>query len=943
MIGDIVAVRIAPEGWYAEFEIEGFAIGAVYDFGLAENTTPTELTPYFIVVSEGFDSAGQPVTVTRQIYATIQQRKAHPNDEQNQETVAGGRLRFEAVLSEFIYDDDKAGGPGTSGTDPVFHAPAGWVRSAGVPSAAVMAMPVENLSTYDYPVPVANWTLPDYERLKDYSVTVAAIGFHASGRDQRPLACMEFIATAGEHSASSMVGEAAIDPTQNDPHPVIEYVGTVDLTGFPDNTRVALNFRAYPIIGDLDSVYDSTAGSPTAAVNHHTLPQSFLLDVAGVRGYPVAVVDPVTGTVGGVVSDEDTELGRVAAAAAPFATLAQAMLALSAHLTATCGRSDLSGATVYLASGTHRLMGGNQAVDVPVLDGGCWLTITPLPGATPLLTTDSASNFLVPAHAIKFLGCTLERSANKPFAAGNDGLLLTQDCVIRDTRASTSTDGIFDDAGWAWHLRSTFRRVQVETASFRGCSFPEGNQIGRRRFIVGCDWVPYGDPPKLFASSSNATNTSDGMVMAYNAFWKCNEGAAEYPGVGEGDFQQGCAVVQNLFEQAAGDGNRLIRFAADGDHCSTRNCIIAHNTVVGELCNVFYNDERGPRHLHLGHMLVLNATRSLGSKTDTFAGDSRCTGNWPVYNGCGLIGNRVQGGNFPTRFRGLHSIAGEGDPGDATFIQPGFINDASGSGSELGFGNYRPAPGSLLVAVPGPQMLRWDLDGNERAVLDACGAYRYDPNVAPPATPALLRLTAGFELLAEDFEGTGEPAGWTHDSSGYQYDHIATPLRGAQSLLLTGGSGSDTVRGVYTPVLADFPNHGSVWFAYFILKVVTMPSGGVCPFFEIRRKLDDAVQHRLQVGTDGRITAHSALATGSTDFYQLSAGVETHLWLRRNEDGSLSCRAAANGTRPEEVIFSAPPALRGKAARVRFGASRGMHLLVDYLRIRTGEIGSDPV
>ena len=71
------------------------------------------------------------------------------------------------------------------------------------------------------------------------------------------------------------------------------------------------------------------------------------------------------------------------------------------------------------------------------------------------------------------------------------------------------------------------------------------------------------------------------MVMAYNAFWKCNEGGAEYPGVGEGDFQQGCAVVQNLFEQAAGDGNRLIRLAADGDHSSTRNCIIAHNTVVG--------------------------------------------------------------------------------------------------------------------------------------------------------------------------------------------------------------------------------------------------------------------------------------------------------------------------------------------------------------------------
>jgi hypothetical protein len=943
MIGDIVAVRIAPEGWYAEFEIEGLAPGAIYDFGLAENTTPTELTPYFIVVSEGFDPAGQPVTVTRKIHATIQQRKPHPNELQNQETAVGGNLLFEAVLSEFIYDDDKAGGPGTSGTDPVFHAPAGWVHSAGVPSVAAVAMPVVNLSQLDYPVPVANWTRPDYERLKEYSVTVAAIGFHASGRDQRPLACMEFIATAGEHSASVMVAEATIDPTQADAHPVIEYVGTVALTGFPDATQVALNFRAYPIIGDLDSVYDSTAGSPTAAKNHFTSPHSFLLDVAGIRGYPVAVVDPVTGTAGGVVSAEDTEAGREAATAAPFATPAQAMVALSANLTATHGRGDLSGATVYLASGSHRLMGGNQAAAVPVIDGGCWLTLTPLPDADALLLPDSGSNFLVPAHAIKFRGCKLERNVNKPFAAGNDGRLLTQDCVILDTRTSVSSDSIFDDSGLEWHVHTEFRRVQVDTACFRGCRFPEGSQIGRRRFIVGSDWVPYGDPPKLFASSSNTTNTSDGMVMAYNAFWKCNEGGAEYPGVGEGDFQQGCAVVQNLFEQAAGDGNRLIRLAADGDHCSTRNCVIAHNTVVGELCNVFYNDERGPRHLHVGHMLVLNATRSLGSKTDTFAGDSRCTGNWPVYNGCGLIGNRVQGGNFPTRFRGLHGIAGEGDPGDATFIHPGFINDASGSGSELGFGDYRPAPGSLLVAVPGPQMLKWDLDGKERAPVDASGAYRYDPDRVPPAAPAMLRLTGGFELLAEDFEGTGEPAGWTHDSSGYQYDHVATPLRGTQSLLLTGGTGSDTVRGVYTPVLADFPGHGGSWTAYFILKVVVMPAGGTCSFLEIRRKLDDAVQHFLQIGTDGKITAHSALGLGSAGEYQLVAGVETHLWLRRNDDGSLSCRASANGTLPEQVTFAAPPALRGKASRLRFGASRSMHLLVDGLRIRTGEIGSNPV
>ena len=113
--GDITAVRIAAEGWYAEIEIEGFATGATYDFGWAEGNVPTAKTPYFTVVSEGFDAAGNATTVTRTIYATIQQRKPYPDDAQNEESVVSGKLVFQAVLSEFVYDDDRAGGAGTSG------------------------------------------------------------------------------------------------------------------------------------------------------------------------------------------------------------------------------------------------------------------------------------------------------------------------------------------------------------------------------------------------------------------------------------------------------------------------------------------------------------------------------------------------------------------------------------------------------------------------------------------------------------------------------------------------------------------------------------------------------------------------------------------------------------------------------------------------------------
>ncbi len=942
--GDIIAVRIAPEGWFAEIEIEGFATGAAYDFGWAEGNVPTAKTPYFTVVSEGFDTAGNATTVTRTIHATIQQRKPYPDDALNDESIVAGKLVFQAVLSEFIYDDDKAGGPGTSGTDPVFTAPAGWVTSGATPSNAVADFPVTNNSALDYPVPIANWTRPDYERLSTRALRLGAIGFHASGRNQRPLACVKFTATNGSQTANATVAAPAIDAALDDANPVIEYIGNLDLTGFADNSVLTANFQAYPIIGDADSVYDSAAGSPTAALNKYTLPQTYLLDVAGARGYPICVVNPAAASGSGAVFPADEPTHRTNAAANPYPTLAKAMAALSAYLGANHGRTHLAGATIYLAAGTHEFTGGTEANGLPATDGKCWLCIRPLPGASGVLCTgDSGGDRLIPAYAIKLEGLEFTRGSDTAFFQGVDGRLLTLGCTFADTRGTVSGSSAFENAGTAWHVRSEFNRVPPGTSSYRGCSFPEGENLGRRVLMLGCHWRQYGTPAAgIFQNSTGSGNASDGVILAYSTVHDCDFGVAEYPGVGSGVFAQGIAVVQNVLEWASGSGERLMRLAADGNETETHNCVIAHNTIAGELCNVFYQDTPQTRKPHLGHVMILNVTRSLGSKTDDFADDGRCTGNWPVYNGCGCIGNRVSGGAFPTRFRGLYSRAGTGDPGDSTFLTMGFLDDRSFTGSGTGGGDYHPAQVSAIKHIPAPQMLQWDLAGAPRAAVDAAGAYRYERDSFVPLAPTRLRLSPSLFIFEEDFEGTGAPAGWTTDAAGWNFDYTAAPLRGAQSLSVTGSS-TGTLRGVYTPAI-DFPDHGSIWGIYLIVRMAAIATGGTGRFMEVRRASDNAIQNILRVNTSGMLSIANGTDAGSTGSYDMNGKGEVHLWLRRNADGSLSGWANTSASHPGgAAMMTGTASNTGKAGNLHIGAARSMNMIVDTLRVQDSEIGSDPV
>jgi len=65
-----VTVTIEPNGAFADVAVAGFTSAATYAFGLGTNNVPGANTPYFTVVSMGFDDTGSATTITRKVYLT---------------------------------------------------------------------------------------------------------------------------------------------------------------------------------------------------------------------------------------------------------------------------------------------------------------------------------------------------------------------------------------------------------------------------------------------------------------------------------------------------------------------------------------------------------------------------------------------------------------------------------------------------------------------------------------------------------------------------------------------------------------------------------------------------------------------------------------------------------------------------------------------------------
>lgn len=726
--GTVIACEILSTGWQAKLTVAGFKDGGTYDFG-AIDTDVANSKLAFTVVSEGYSTAGVLGTKTRTVYGTRVVQKAYPNQATAEETETGGNVELTIALSDYIYNDDKNGGAGTSGTDPTVSVSAGWYTDNGTGGSgngnlSVSGLAVTNNSTRDYPKVIGRWAVVPYQRFVS-TFDLEAVAFHRFAENGKPVACVKFAdGVTTDQYATAMVKSSAEDSLPC-------YRRTITASDYTDNSVVTCNFTAYPWVGDADAVL-TTVGGSSGALTLGPLP--LVADPDDDYQKFVAVVDPVSGNNGtGVVSTT-----YATAAANPFLNFRNAAAALSA---ASGMGFDGQGGTIYLLQGAHTTSGSGS-----VTATNSWITVTRAPGASKAGTYfEFAAGQYAATPKLRLYDISLKPLSTSYLGSSGTGYQLWLDHV--DIICATQlTNQIFGEheLGYYTHCTSdklsdpfTDNGVTHLAALIRGCAVTNGRRLN----------VSAGFGPRCILTTSlhhaNAQSGRFATVSATNTVYAYNKDLAN-PDVSNAQLgltlpAGDVAIVCNLWEDTGGT-NPTQSIYDDGNTQPSDNIILWHNTVAGERSNIGYGETANVARSNFS--LKFNAFFRVATKHDVFASNGTFIGAWSVLYGVGWVGNHNESSdaNFLPNYFGIRGTRN---------AAPGYAADQSQTTSGSGGGNYHPAGLSSVLRSKIPDaagvVIPWDLDGVPYVAGSPAGAYS-EP-VISGATISGSTLSAGSLAL----------------------------------------------------------------------------------------------------------------------------------------------------------------------------------------------------
>lgn len=729
--GDILSCTILATGWEAEIKIEGLSTGGTYALGDLDAADLSGAKVVFTVVSEGYSTSGVLGTTTRTVYGTRARMKVFPDHADAEERIDGSDVIVTLALSEFIYDDDKDGGAGTSGTNPTVTIGAGFYTEAvgdgGTANNAVTGLAVTNNSTLDYPKVIARWAVVPYQRFTS-TFDLECVAFHKFATSGKPVACVKFESYEGASQVTEDIVTAMEKSSDDDSLPC--YKQTITASNYTDNAVVTCQFTAYPWVGDADAIR-TTVGGTANTLDLGPLP--LLADSDDDVPIYYAVINTSTGndTTGAASTTYAT------AAAAPYATIRKALGGIG---TANGGSADF--AEILIQSNNVPAFTGTSTA-VTTTNG--WVTITrDYKAASPIAKADAkivgtGTNGVNTAH-LRLYDLTLVPTGG--MLTGLSGRVFWLDhvdtaCASRITAKLSSAFDLTYNTFCTSDLID-FPHSHASTgnmaALIRGCTathargFVETPYNGNR-----CTLTSQILSPSAGQGSHILSLDQPNTIGAY-----CKHLACNWPPSVDNQKADETAMVCNVLEGYVDSSQQMIATTAKGDR-SSFNQLVWHNTVAGDRHLIGYNcgDTIYALHnnrTHVNYSYKFNSDQWLATKHDVFAGEaldlddaSIYIGGWSVLYGVGSQGNNSEytPDNFAPwwlGFKGTRATAA------------GYVNDQSLTTAGSGSGNYHPTEASVLVGKiqrAADIVIPYDIEGTAYAVGGAAGAYAEPP--APPA------------------------------------------------------------------------------------------------------------------------------------------------------------------------------------------------------------------
>jgi hypothetical protein len=797
--GDITSVTIRSDGWSADVVVEGFTTGATYDFGTPGATGTSKF--YLTVVSEGYNSAGTLGTVTRVVYGTKAIRKAYPNNAQLDET-GGGNLTVRVALSEYVYNDDKNGGAGTSGTNPVATVAAGWCVNSGggaQSSLAAASLACTNNSTQDYPSAFGQWD--DVAGTLTRSRVKANFPLAFNARHRHGIAAVRLTATGGtsSHVQDTYVTDETSTIRSRTGLYMAAHLATIPVAGYTQGETITCRARVYPLIGDADSIQD-TNGRTTAAdevLGWNDL--SLICD----KDNALDVIRYVSST--GNDTTGDGSEGN------PWLTIAKAYLTATVNVVRI-----LSTATFDLGTtGTRRTTSE-------------WVVVEPVNGTiTPTLRCTATRSLRCERLLLRNVTISLLNNTSYLDGEDLDNFIAFDNCVFDSAGIGAPTTGpnykfdcsYFRNCGGdlsevEWSING-FSSARV-ASRFDGCAFgAEGGTavpIDTGYRVVACTGTNTYWQEK---TSSNAAPAMNNCIFDNNRFINNNATSSQTLRTGTIASMSNWSVCGNVFEKD-GATSPQVQLYADTTSQTATNWVICHNTSVGtgggasgERWNIFYNDSGTTPYNHSLITLRGNNIKRCNIKSDTFGTPSGLRiGNWPQLYGVGWADNNFDtNDSFPWEYAGMAF----------TELTPTYA---------AGTDNYLPASGDTVLrkkvtTATRAAYSRFDQYGFWRASTYNIGALEEDTepgafSVTAPADTATgvsltptLEWTASADVVTYSFNlGT---------DSGFGAGTIRLSVNGLTSTSYVVGSGVGNIGIDTLPLVAGV--------VYYLEATATNPNG----------------------------------------------------------------------------------------------------------------------
>lgn len=640
-----VSLTVNPDGWSGYLEVEGFSVGATYNFGLGVNNADLANARLTLTVTSLGFTGTTPTTRQRFSHGKSTVRLPWPNNASRDESLVGGKLRTRIGFSMPIFAKDKAGG-GNSGVDIVATALTGLVintAGGGQSSNSAASFTVINNSTLPYPRVVGRWAQPGFERWTGDKL-VEFVCFHPFGMNGSPVACVAFDCTDGTNSAAQQLSTQMLASSAfpGEANTVWTYSATIPVSALNDASIVTTRARCYPWIGDSTSVLDTDVSANGVAAPYATLtPLMGYLDKGGTKVVYVAVNPATSGTTGTPQASNNPAVAR----ANRYASVATALTAAKAFNNANNGFNTTDNVVLLMQAGNHTAAGtflGNNTRSWTIIKADTGN------GATKAgVVFDTALNQVFTGY-LKYEEVSFAATGSAMFrGSATLSQLWLDNTAFGNTAASSWT---------AWLVAYATRNVfTAGSQNFTGLTsnpvawaLVRGNDCSALTAKTAHSHCMLGNrnvTVNLVPASSSTGPQGNNSVVGWNSCPSLPDPSYFVLDNIVDSSTRGIAFFGNFAERIGGPSAANCRFIADSaTNISAIEFYFAHNTIVGARFNSNYLEVGNYNNDRYNWFDLFNFFHEIDIKSDVFQSANRIVTDGVITSGSNIVTSAT--GNF---------------------------------------------------------------------------------------------------------------------------------------------------------------------------------------------------------------------------------------------------------------------------------------------------------